>query len=38
MGLYLKVLNQYSDDETLRLMLDDDEYDEFYENIYIKVA
>ncbi len=38
MELYLKVLNQYSDDETLRLMLDDDEYDEFYENIYIKVA
>ncbi len=38
MGLYLKVLNQYSDDEMLRLMLDDDEYDEFYENIYIKVA
>ncbi len=38
MELYLKVLNQYSDDEMLRLMLDDDEYDEFYENIYIKVA
>ncbi len=38
MELYLKVLNQYSDDETLRLMLDDDEYDEFYENIYIKMA
>ncbi len=38
MELYLKVLNQYSDDEMLRLMLDDDEYDEFYENIYIKMA